>query len=50
LTRFTASHIRLHSSLKKRVYFFEAVDVEFDFAFAFVFHAEVKPLAMAIGI
>lgn len=49
-TRFSTSHIWPHPSLKKRIHLFKPIDMKLNFAFLFVLHAEVKPLAMAVRI
>jgi hypothetical protein len=50
LSRLSTLHIRLHPSLKERVVLSEAINMKSNAALPFVFHAEVEPLAMAIGI
>ena len=50
LSRPSALHIRLHSSLKEGIVLFEAVYVKFNAEFLLVFHAEVEPLAMTVRI
>lgn len=39
-----------HTSLEERVQLFEAIDMELHFTLLLVLHAEVKPLAMSLGI
>jgi hypothetical protein len=50
LSGLTTAHIGLHASLEEGVDLLEAIDMQFDCGFGFVLHAEVKPLAVAVGI
>ena len=43
----SGSGIGFHSSLKERIYLFEAVDMQCDSASTFVAHAEEEPLSVS---
>lgn len=50
LSRFDAPHIRSHSSLEEGVLLSESIDVQPNFAFFLIFHAEIEPLTVPIRI